>query len=202
VRPCDGTHLSNDEVLVLGPGGGRTFAQDAAALAGFLKTGGNLLGIGLDQEDIAALLPGQVTARKEEHISAFFEPPGVGSLLAGIGPADVHNRDPRELTLVTSGAMIVGDGVLAKAKTANLVFFQMAPWKFQGSPQANIRRTFRHSSVLLDRLLANMGVTGSTPLLERFDRPVQATGTETRWREGLYLDQPVEWDDPYRFFRW
>ena len=202
VRPCDGTHLSNDEVLVLGPGGGRTFAQDAAALAGFLKTGGNLLGIGLDQEDIAALLPGQVTARKEEHISAFFEPPGVGSLLAGIGPADVHNRDPRELTLVTSGAMIVGDGVLAKAKTANLVFFQMAPWKFQGSSQANIRRTFRHSSVLLDRLLANMGVTGSTPLLERFDRPVQATGTETRWREGLYLDQPVEWDDPYRFFRW
>jgi len=23
-----------------------------------------------------------------------------------------------------------------------------------------------------------------------------------RWSEGLYLDQPEEWDDPYRFFRW
>jgi hypothetical protein len=26
--------------------------------------------------------------------------------------------------------------------------------------------------------------------------------TEGRWREGLYLDVPQEWDDPYRFFRW
>ena len=23
-----------------------------------------------------------------------------------------------------------------------------------------------------------------------------------RWLDGLYLDQPEEWDDPYRFFRW
>jgi len=23
-----------------------------------------------------------------------------------------------------------------------------------------------------------------------------------RWLAGLYLDQPEEWDDPYRFFRW
>jgi hypothetical protein len=23
-----------------------------------------------------------------------------------------------------------------------------------------------------------------------------------RWLEGLYLDVPDEWDDPYRFFRW
>jgi hypothetical protein len=26
--------------------------------------------------------------------------------------------------------------------------------------------------------------------------------SEGRWREGLYLDVPQEWDDPYRFFRW
>ena len=26
--------------------------------------------------------------------------------------------------------------------------------------------------------------------------------TEGRWLQGLYLDQPVRWDDPYRFFRW
>ena len=26
--------------------------------------------------------------------------------------------------------------------------------------------------------------------------------TEGRWLEGLYLDVPQEWDDPYRFFRW
>jgi len=26
--------------------------------------------------------------------------------------------------------------------------------------------------------------------------------TEGRWLQGLYLDQPEAWDDPYRFFRW
>jgi hypothetical protein len=26
--------------------------------------------------------------------------------------------------------------------------------------------------------------------------------TEGRWAKGLYLDEPEEWDDPYRFFRW
>jgi hypothetical protein len=26
--------------------------------------------------------------------------------------------------------------------------------------------------------------------------------TEGRWTSGLYADQPQEWDDPYRFFRW
>jgi hypothetical protein len=26
--------------------------------------------------------------------------------------------------------------------------------------------------------------------------------SEKRWLTGLYLEQPEEWDDPYRFFRW
>ena len=29
-----------------------------------------------------------------------------------------------------------------------------------------------------------------------------ADPTQGRWLEGLYLDVPEEWDDPYRFFRW
>jgi hypothetical protein len=47
-----------------------------------------------------------------------------------------------------------------------------------------------------------MGVAGTTPLLARFGSPVQASRSEERWLEGLYLDAPEEWDDPYRFFRW
>jgi hypothetical protein len=202
VHSYDGTHLTNDEVLVLGPGGGRAFAKDTVVLANFLKSGGNVLAIGLDQEDVTALLPIKVALRKAEHISSFFEPFGVGTLLAGIGPAEVHNRDPRELSLVASGAEVVADGVLAKVENANVVFIQMPPWQFKDSQQQNFRRTFRRTSVLLNRLLANMGVAGSTPLLDRFDRPVEVTKTEKRWLDGLYLDQPEEWDDPYRFFRW
>ena len=46
----------------------------------------------------------------------------------------------------------------------------------------------------------NMGVAGQTQLLEHVSQPV-AEG-EQRWLDGLYLDVPEEWDDPYRFFRW
>jgi hypothetical protein len=47
-----------------------------------------------------------------------------------------------------------------------------------------------------------MGVAGATPILDRFSAPVVAGAPEERWLDGLYLDRPEEWDDPYRFFRW
>jgi hypothetical protein len=47
-----------------------------------------------------------------------------------------------------------------------------------------------------------MGAAGSTPVLARFASPVAAAKPEKRWLDGLYLDTPEEWDDPYRFFRW
>ena len=158
----------------------------------------------MDQTDAEALLPFKVSLKRAEHIAAFFESRGVGTLLAGIGPADVHNRDPRELPLVAAGAQILGNGILARAENAHVVFCQMAPWQFDGRRQSNLKRTQRHASVLLSRLLANLGVASSTPVLERFHHPVDAKGAkpEQRWLAGFYLDAPEEWDDPYRFFRW
>ena len=64
----------------------------------------------------------------------------------------------------------------------------------------NVKRTFRCVARLSARLLANLGAAGHTPLLARFGSP--AGGGEQRWLDGLYLDKPEEWDDPYRFFRW
>jgi hypothetical protein len=70
--------------------------------------------------------------------------------------------------------------------------------------QYNLKRTFRRSSFVVARLLAGMGIAGSTPVLDRFKTPLDAAKakTEKRWLDGLYLDQPEEMDDPYRFFRW
>ena len=199
--PYEGGRLSADQVLVVGPGGGKELARDAGAVAGFVKAGGNLLAIGLDQDEANAFLPLKVAMKKEEHIAAYFEPIGAGSLLAGVSPAEVHNRDPRELSLVSVGAMVIGDGVLAQAQDANVVFCQFAPWQFDYSGEKmNVKRTFRKVSCLLSRLLGNMGASGTTRLLEHVSRPV-AEG-EKRWLDGLYLDVPEEWDDPYRFFRW
>lgn len=201
-RSYTGEALSSNSVLIAGPGSGRALAGHASKVSDWLKTGGHVLAIGLDQDDVTGLLPFTVTMRRAEHIGSNFEPFGRTSLLAGVGPADAHNRDPRELPLVLSGAEVVGDGVLARMADANIVFFQMAPWKFEGGQQSNLRRTFRRSSYLFGRLLANMGVASSTPLIERFGLPMDVTKTERRWLDGFYLDQPEEWDDPYRFFRW
>jgi len=202
VNSYEGGNLSSNQVLVVGPGGGRKLAGAAAAIADWLKAGGNLVAIGLDQDDANALLPFQVAMKQAEHIAAFFEPFGMNSLLAGVGPADTHNRDPRDLPLVSAGAHVFGNGVLANAESANVVFCQMAPWQFDGGKQSNLRRTHRRASFLFARLLANFGVAGATPILDRFHNPLDAAKPEKRWLTGLYLDQPEEWDDPYRFFRW
>ena len=202
IGPYEGGSLSADQVLVVGPGGAKDLAAGAAAVAGWLKAGGHLLAIGLDEADANALLPEKVTLTKAEHISACFEPFDVNSLLAGIGPADVHNRDPRQLALVSAGATVIGNGVLARAAGANVVFCQLVPWEFDAGKQANLKRTYRRASFLVARLLADMGVAGSTPLLARFSSPVDSAKPEKRWLDGLYLDPPEEWDDPYRFFRW
>jgi hypothetical protein len=202
VTPYAKGELSAERVLIVGPGGGEKLAGDAAALASWLGGGGNLLAIGLDGAEAGTFLPFKVATKKGEHIAASFEPGERSSLLAGIGPADLHNRDPREVALVSGGAQVIGNGILAKADNAHVVFCQLVPWQFEQKKQMNLKRTFRRASYLVTRLAANMGAAGSTPLLTRFRQPVPAGGTEKRWLEGLYLDMPEEWDDPYRYFRW
>src|SRR5207247_569275 len=46
--------ISPDQVLVVGPGGGRELAQNRMAIADWLKAGGNTLAIGLDQHNADA----------------------------------------------------------------------------------------------------------------------------------------------------
>jgi hypothetical protein len=123
----DGGEPSADQTLIVGPGGGRQLAGSAAVIGAFLDAGGNLLALGLDEADANAFLPFEVSMKQEEHIASFFEPLGRDSLLTGVGPADVHNRVPRELPLVSAGASVVGNGVLAVAEDANVVFCQLAP---------------------------------------------------------------------------
>ncbi len=201
VRLYERGKLAADDVLVAGPGCGQSLAADAKGIADWLNAGGRLLAIGLDDADASAL-PLKIVMQKKEHISSSFEPFGISSRFAGVGPADVHNRDPRELPLMTAGATVYGDGVLAQAENASAVFCQLAPWQFSGSKQPNLKKTYRRTSFLVTRLLANLGVAGTTPVVTRFHAPLNSAAPEKRWLEGLYLETPEEWDDPYRFFRW
>jgi hypothetical protein len=202
VAAYDGAKLTPDQILVVGPGQVRNVEAGAPALADWLKSGGHLLGVGLDEQDANAFLPLEVRMKKAEHISAYFDSFEAGSLLAGTGPADVHTREPRDLPLVTGGATVIGDGVLARVEGARVVFCQLVPWQFDYGEKPNVKRTYRRASFLVSRLLANMGARSDTLILDWVSTPLTGVRREQRWREGLYLDQPEEWDDPYRFFRW
>ena len=52
-----------------------------------------------------------------------------------------------------------------------------------------------------DSILTSAAVSASAWLCNKTvaDCDPPTTG---RWLAGLYLDEPEEWDDPYRFFRW
>ncbi len=202
VESYEGGKVSPDHILIAGPQSGPILAKHKTEIADWLRGGGNLFAIGLTQEDANSFLPFQLTTKMSEHISSYFETPGMSSLLRGIGPADVHNRDPRDLPLISAGSEVIGDGVLAFSENPRVIFCQLVPWQFDQAKQMNLKRTFRHASFLVARLLANLGASSSTPLLERFHAPVDSSQKERRWLTGFYLDQPEEWDDPYRFFRW
>jgi len=159
------------------------------------------MAIGLTQQDADALLPFHVSMNQTEHINAYFDPQGVNSLLAGVGPADMHNRSLRTISLVSGCAYTEGNGVLAVSRRVNVVFCQLVHWQFDYQNNFGLKRTFRRTSFLVTWLLGNLGVSSETPLLARLSRPVK-DNESGRWLDGFYLDKPEEWDDPYRFFRW
>jgi beta-galactosidase len=196
----DGGELKPDQVLIVAPDNNNITAYKDSVSA-MLKASGHMLAIGLNQEQVDALLPFHVTMKQAEYINAYFEPPGMNSPLVGVGPADVHNRNPRTIPLVAEGAATVGNGVLAVAQQSNVVFCQLVPWQFDYQNNYGLKRTFRCTSYLATRLLGNLGVTSETPLLNRISKPVEKD-EPGRWLNGLYLDKPEEWDYPYRFFRW
>jgi hypothetical protein len=203
VSPFGNNKLTGDQLLIAGPGSGRLLSDHSKEIREWIISGGKLLTIGIEKEDADILLPFKVMMKKEEHIAAYFEPFELDSPFVGIGPSEVHNRDPKEFTLISGGAETTGNGILAKAENAGVVFCQLKPWENEyGNGKHNVKQTYRRSSFLLSRLLGNMGVESKTPLLARFSSPVDPDKVENRWLTGLYLDQPEEWDYPYRFFRW
>ncbi|HVV72470.1 MAG TPA: hypothetical protein VHI52_13390, partial [Verrucomicrobiae bacterium] len=183
-----GGKLAPDQVVILGPHPPAELRSQASPLADWLKQGGHLLALGLDQAEADAYLPQHVSIQSAEHIAAWFPACNANSPFAGVAPADVHNRDPRALPLLTGGATTYGDGVLAQS--GNVVLCQLLPWQFETDPDHfNQRRTFARSSVALSRILGNLGVSGNAPLLQRFARPVNAaSGTSILTNGDFKLD--------------
>ncbi|MBA3709337.1 MAG: hypothetical protein H0W83_11035 [Planctomycetes bacterium] len=204
VEPYVKGALTGDRVLVVSSGGGAALAPDKAAIAAWLGQDGRMIALGLDADEANTFMPIAVSMKSSEHIGSFFDHPPWNSPFAGIGPADVHNREPRNFSLITGKANILGDGVLGFADNGRVIFCQMVPWQFS-TKQQNTRRTFRRTSALLTRVLGNLGVQSQTSLLERFSKPVTSIAGQSPEKprmNAFYLDTLEEWDDPYRFFGW
>jgi hypothetical protein len=149
---------------------------------GQMKSGVRTLAIGFEDKSVM---------KTQEYIGAHFDPFPHGSVFEGVCPADTHNRDPRVVPLINGG--VLADGPV--------VYSQLAPWQFDYSGgRMNVKRTFRGVARMTSRVLGNLGVSSATPLLANITKPAEEK--ESRWLHSFYLDEPEEWDDPYRFFRW
>ena len=184
-NPLKEHSLTVSDVLVVGPGGSREAAAAGAATLDWIKAGGRVLALGLGDTEANAFLPARVKTQSAEHIAASFPCFPGSSWLAGIAPADVHNRDPRALPLLREGATAYGDGVLGSVN--NVVFCQLRPWEFARDPNHfNQRRTFGRTSFAVNRILANFGVSSSTPLLEWFKEPAGNAQQASVVRNGTF----------------
>jgi beta-galactosidase len=200
-----GGSLNPEQLMIVGTGGTGKLSAHKDKMAQWLENGGRLLLMGLNEKEAEAFLSYDVQMKKAEHICACFKPAGMRSPLAGIGPADVCVRDPLDLPLVSGGANVVGNGVLAVSKDSRVVFCQLCPWQFDFKKWYHMKISFRRTAFLVSRLLANMGSSSKTPLISHFSTPVKDRWykrSENRYLSGFYLENPVEMDDPYRFFRW
>ena len=60
VQPYEGGKLSPEQALIVAAGGGQSLAENRAAIADFLKAGGHMLTLGLDEAEANTFLPFKV----------------------------------------------------------------------------------------------------------------------------------------------
>ena len=204
ISSYNGQELTPDQILIVGQKGNGVLTDRAEKIDQWLDEGGRILAIGMNDGEANVLT--KISMKETEYINSYFEPLKINSPFAGIGPSDVLIRSPRQIPLIMDGGTIIGNGILAATKNETIIMTQLAPWHFNNDKIFHWKMTYRRTSFLLARLLGNMGVRANTPLIERFSNPAGLNQNDLTiqagWLNGLYLDQPEERDDPYRFFRW
>ena len=187
--------LDSSALLVLGPE-----AKPMDGLLTAVENGANLLCLGLSQEELQRLLADRVSATTKKVIPSLirsFDEPA----WQGISNADLHWRTaqlelaalaaPGEQSNETLQAITIGKG--------KVVICQAAPWMFDYEKQPYLRTTYRRNVFLVSRLLANLGASCRSPLLEMFRNGEPKSAP---WLHSYYVQQPQAVDDPYRYYRW
>ena len=174
VGSYEGGKLSADQVLVVGPGGGRNTGRPARRPSPtWLKAGGHLLAIGLDEAEANAFLPFKVTHEEGRAHRRLLRAARHGFAAGGRRPGRrAQPRSARAAPGVRRGARSSATACWPRPEGATSSSASSCPGSSTTRKQYNLKRTYRRASFLVARLLANMGVAGSTPLLARFSSPV------------------------------
>ncbi len=190
-----GQPLDANSVLIVGPG-----SKHLAIVADQIQEGATLLGLGLTQQQLNALVPGLATLKEQQTLPA---PLGAQDdpTLRGISNAEVFWRDFPTLNAITSDSG-VGNASLRiwHLGKGTVVLSQALPRMFDDEHRPSLRTSYRRTVYLVSRLLHNLGAMADCPLVLRLAKPDAANATP--WLHSYYLQTPVAEDDPYRFFPW
>ncbi len=158
--------IASPEETLLVIGGGEAHAD---GLLKAVEDGMSVLCLGLNEKELGSLLPGIVKAKsvtKSSEVAANLS----CAEYAGASNADLHWR-----TLLSFAAMedvALGQGtealsIVAKGK-GKIVLCQAAPWMFDYTTKPYLRTTYRRTTFLASRLLANLGASFAPVVTEKF----------------------------------
>lgn len=178
----------NSPVIVIGPG-----AQNYPDLTKVVENGAKVFCFGLKAKELNALFPGKVNAKdlkKQPSRLAELDKPE----FAGISNMDTYFQTRLDYTVTGNDAELngieLGKGMIVICSvTAEMLDYQRL---------FHLRTAFRRRSNLISRLLSNAGIPSECILLKRFTEEPKAKP----WLNSFYVQDPIEEDNPYRYYHW
>lgn len=153
-------------LLVLGGG-----APPPDGLARAVEDGLEVLALGLDGRELAALLPElkSTAAPRSSELAACLG----REEFAGVGNADLHWRTLLPIAALEGLPAERGCAALAAIPLGRgrIVLCQAAPWMFDYAARPYLRTSYRRNAFLVSRLLANLGARADTAMGAAFARP-------------------------------
>ena len=132
-----------------------------------VKDGMNVLCLALDQNSADNILPGLVKIEKMKVPSSMAERNNE-AVFRGLSNADFHRR-----TLMDFNGIKDSDDPsikVVKLGRGTVVFCQVAPWQLDYAKKPYLRSSYRRSTFMVSRILANMGASFDSSLLKNISR--------------------------------
>jgi len=171
--------LPENSLLVLGP------SSKSKNIQPIVKTGTNVLALGLNSKELNSILPGKIQSKEKETISFVDNTLTQVPALSGISNAEIHWRTFPKITALEP----TKDGDNPALRTikygkGSVVLSQAMPWHFDYIAKPYLRTTYRRNVFLTARLLANAGAELKSPLSKFLSKPATLSkqNISTGWK--------------------